>query len=159
MTIGCNIWMICLKLNWFFYGLSRMLQFSQFAWTQCYSVWDNFLLIDATDRSKINSNQKRFFIALSLYPLSFFANTPLKGTMNVILSDILLMSGKFSLKIIIRGFSTNVTIGFLLQKQWRISSKVVLDKGFLVPFWIGHFFCIKCHLKSQRNLFFSRFNH
>ena len=39
-----------------------------------YSVWDvfnNFLLIDATDRSKISSDQKRFFI-----PLSFFANTP-----------------------------------------------------------------------------------
>ena len=29
--------------------------------------------IDATDRS---SDQKRFFIALSLYPLSFFTNTP-----------------------------------------------------------------------------------
>ena len=35
-----------------------------------------FLLIDATDRSKISSDQKRFFIALSLYPLSYFANTP-----------------------------------------------------------------------------------
>ena len=48
---------------------------------QFYSVWDvfnNFLLIDATDRSKISSDQKRFFIALSLYPLSFFANTPFK---------------------------------------------------------------------------------
>ena len=81
MTISCNIWMICLKLNWFFYGLSRMLQFSQFVWTPSYSVWDvfnNFLLIDATDRSKISSDQERFFIALSLYPLSFFANTPFK---------------------------------------------------------------------------------
>ena len=27
---------------------------------------------------KISSDQKRFFIALSLYPLSFFANTPFK---------------------------------------------------------------------------------
>ena len=55
-----------------------MLQFSQFVWTPCYSVWDvfiNFLPIDATDRSKISSDQKSFFI-LSLYPLSFFANTP-----------------------------------------------------------------------------------
>jgi len=44
-----------------------------------YDVWDffnNFLLIEATDRSKISSDQKRFFLALSLYPLSFFANTP-----------------------------------------------------------------------------------
>ena len=81
MTIGCNIWMICLKLNWFFYGLSRMLQFSQFVWILCSSVlvvFINFLLIYATDRSKISSNQKHFFIALSLYPLSFFANSPFK---------------------------------------------------------------------------------
>ena len=60
-----------------------MLQFSQFVWTPCYSVRDvikNFLFIDATDRSKIIGDQKRFFIALSLYPLSFFANTPFKST-------------------------------------------------------------------------------
>ena len=36
----------------------------------------NFLLIDATDRSKISSDQKRVFSAVSLFPLSFFANTP-----------------------------------------------------------------------------------
>ena len=58
-----------------------MLQFSQFVWKLRSSVWDffnNFLLIDATDRSKISSDQKRFFIALSLYPLSFNANSPFK---------------------------------------------------------------------------------
>ena len=58
-----------------------MLQFSEFVWPLSYLVWDvfnNLLLIDATDRSKISSDQKRFFIALSLYPLSFFANTPFK---------------------------------------------------------------------------------
>ena len=58
-----------------------MLQLPQFVWALRSSVWDvfiNFLLIDATDRSKISSDQKRFFIALSLYPLSFFANTPFK---------------------------------------------------------------------------------
>ena len=85
MTIGCNIWMICLILIWFFYGLSRMLQFSQFVWALRSSVWDvfnNFLLIDATDRSRISSDQKRFFIALSLYPLSFFANTPFKRSIH-----------------------------------------------------------------------------
>ena len=81
MAIGCNIWMICLKLNWYFYGLSRMFQLPQFVWGLRSSVWDvfiNFLLIDATDRSKISGDQKRLFIALSLYPLSFFANTPFK---------------------------------------------------------------------------------
>ena len=69
------------EIKLIFYDLNRMLQFSEFVWTPCYSVWDvfnNFFLIDATDRSKISSDQKRFFIALSLYPLSFFANTPFK---------------------------------------------------------------------------------
>ena len=64
-----------------FYGLSCMLHLSEFVWTLRYSVlvvFNNFLLIDATERSKISSDQKRFFIALSLYPLSFFANTPFK---------------------------------------------------------------------------------
>ena len=58
-----------------------MLQFSQFVWAPCFSVWDvfnNFLLIDATDRSKISSDQKLLFFAVSLYPLSIFANTPFK---------------------------------------------------------------------------------
>ena len=56
-----------------------MLHFSQFVWPLSYSVWEvfnNFLLIDETDRIKISSDQKRVFIALILYPLSFFANTP-----------------------------------------------------------------------------------
>ena len=43
------------------------------------SRFNNFLLIIATDRSKISSDKKRFFIALRLYPLSFFANTPFKN--------------------------------------------------------------------------------
>ena len=58
-----------------------MLQLSQFVWTLRSSGlvdFNNFLLIDATVRSKISSNQKRLFFAVSLYPLSFFANTPFK---------------------------------------------------------------------------------
>ena len=54
---------------------------SEFVWILRSSeqvVFNNFLLIDATARSKISSDQKRFFIALSLYSLSFFANTPFK---------------------------------------------------------------------------------
>ena len=72
------------EINLIFYSLSSMLQFSQFVWALSYSVWDvfnNFLLIDATDISKISRDQKRFFIALSLYPLSFFANTPFKQSL------------------------------------------------------------------------------
>ena len=57
-----------------------MLQISEFVWTLRSSVWivfNNFLLIDATDRSKISSNQKHLFFAVRLYPLSFFASTPI----------------------------------------------------------------------------------
>ena len=82
MTIGFNIWMICLILNWFFYDPSRMLQFSEFVWALCssvYVVFNNFLLIETKHRSKISSDQKRLFCAESLYPLSFFANTPFKS--------------------------------------------------------------------------------
>ena len=59
-----------------------MLQLSEFVWSLRSSAWvvfNNFLLIDTTDRSKNSSNQKRLFCAVSLYPLSFFANTPFKG--------------------------------------------------------------------------------
>ena len=81
MTIGCNIWMICLILIWFFYGLSRMFHLPQFVWALRSSVSDvfiNFLLIDATDRSKISSDQKRFFIALAYTPFHFSRTLPLK---------------------------------------------------------------------------------
>ena len=56
-----------------------MLQLSEFVWTLSSSAWvvfNNFLLIDATDRMKLSSDQKRLFFAVSLYPLSLVANTP-----------------------------------------------------------------------------------
>ena len=80
MTIGCYLNDL-FEIKEIFYGLSRMLHLSEFVWilrSSVLVVFNNFLLIDATDRSKIRSDQKRFFIALSLYPLSFFANTPFK---------------------------------------------------------------------------------
>ena len=42
------------------------------------SFFNNFHLVDATDRSKISSDQKRLFFSVSLCPLLFFANTPFK---------------------------------------------------------------------------------
>ena len=39
--------------------------------------YNNFVLIDATDRSKINSDQKRLFFAVSLYPFYFSRTLPL----------------------------------------------------------------------------------
>jgi len=59
--------MICLELNWFFYGLSRMLQFSEFVWALSYSVWDvfnNFLQVfndkGISDHSFFSSKNKDF---------------------------------------------------------------------------------------------------
>ena len=77
IIIGCNIWIICLELM--FYYPIRMLQLSEFVWTIRSSVWVvfiNFLLLDATDRTMFSSDRHRLFFDVSLYPLSFFANTP-----------------------------------------------------------------------------------
>ena len=49
------------------------------------AVYFNFLLTDATDRSKFSSDQKRLFFAVSLYPLLFFANTPFKSILLLLL--------------------------------------------------------------------------
>ena len=68
---------------------------SQFVWTLRSSVkvvYNNFLLIDATDRNKIRSDQKRLFFDVSLYPLSFFANTPFKD--ETLLKDLKLFKSK-----------------------------------------------------------------
>ena len=49
MIISCNIWIICLELNWFVYDPSWMLQLSDFVWTLRSSVWvvlNHFLLIE-----------------------------------------------------------------------------------------------------------------
>ena len=69
--------MICLELNWFFSDPSWILQISEFVWALRSSVWivfNNFLLIEATDRSDRSSDQKRLFFIVS--HLSFLATTP-----------------------------------------------------------------------------------
>ena len=81
MTTACNIWMICSELNWFVYNPSWMLHLSEFVWTLHSSMWvvfNNFLLIDTTDRSKISSNKKLIFIALSPYPVHLLRTLPLR---------------------------------------------------------------------------------
>ena len=62
------------------------LQFSLFGWMLPYLVkfvFKNFFFTDATDRSKISSDQKHLFFTVCLYPLSFFANTPFKLAFHV----------------------------------------------------------------------------
>ena len=87
-----KISMLCLELNWFVYDPSWMLHLSEFVWTLRSSVWvvfNNFLLIDATDRSKISSDQKRLF----------FVNTPFKEVDSILLllNQIVLVFSHFSL--------------------------------------------------------------
>ena len=107
--IDCNIWMLCLELNWFFYDPSWMLQLSEFVKTLRSSmrvVFNNFLLIDARDKSKISSDQKRLFFAVSLYPLLFFVNTPF----NMIKSEI--KSVSFKRICVIQGIPCIFTMSF-----------------------------------------------
>ena len=103
-----------------------MLQFPQFVWALRSSVWEvfnNFLLIEATDRSKISRDQKRFFIALSLY----FVYTPFKR-LNKNVKNIL-YSLKFYTKLIFNsdrwyGFENEakpiVKINFWILQFWNI---------------------------------------
>ena len=103
-----------IKLN--FYCLSSMLQFSQFVWPLSYSVWDvfnNFLLIDATDRSKISSDQKHFFIALSVPPFHFSWTLPLM---------VLLFSRFFYIK------SWNLVLSFLNHYTKLMKNYVQLSR-------------------------------
>ena len=78
-------WLLVVISEWFswneliFLRSELMLQLSEFLWTLRSSVWvffNNFILRDATDRSKTRSDQKHLLFAVSLNPLSFFANTP-----------------------------------------------------------------------------------
>ena len=58
-----------------------MLHLSEFVWilrSSVLVVFNNFLLIDATDRSEIRSDQKRLFFAVSLYPFNFSRTLPLR---------------------------------------------------------------------------------
>ena len=86
--------MICLELNYFLRSESNNATFKicadsrdsrkrswsrNTAGTLCSSVWVDFnifLLMDATDRIKISSDHHRIFFDVTLYPHSFFTNTP-----------------------------------------------------------------------------------
>ena len=47
-----------------------------------WGVFNHFLLITATDRNNISSHQPQIQFGISLYPLSFFANSPFKQFQN-----------------------------------------------------------------------------
>ena len=77
------------EIKLIFYSLSRMLQIIQFVSPLSYSVWDvfnNFLLIDATDRSKISSDQKRFFYRTKPIPPFIFREHVFKEDIVVFIS-------------------------------------------------------------------------
>ena len=60
----------CLELNWLLYDPRWVLQLSELVWmlrSSASVVFNNLLLIDAINRSKISSDQKRLFFAVSLY--------------------------------------------------------------------------------------------
>ena len=74
MIIVCNIWMICLELNWFFYNRSKKFQLSELVWKLWSSVWvESFLIIFSLYRQQIEVG----LVAITIkYFSTFFANTP-----------------------------------------------------------------------------------
>ena len=67
-----------LEINLFFLWSESNIAAYEFVWTLRSLVWfvfNNFLLIDATNKSKISSDQHRTFFVVRLYQLSFFGST------------------------------------------------------------------------------------
>jgi len=66
--------MICLKLNRFFYDPSRILQLSEFVWmirSSVQVVFNYFLLIDATDRRRLEAIKNDYFSHEPIPPFIF----------------------------------------------------------------------------------------
>ena len=132
MIIGCNNWMICLELNWFFTIRVICCNF-----LYCIDVtffdkvcFNNLLLKDATDKSKISSDQKRPIFALSLYPLSFFPNTTFK-----------------TLKDFIQDWRLNLTVCYIvwvfqLSVSSFVGNRVLLDNNGNTAFPLSLFLTI-----------------
>jgi len=69
MTIVCNIWIICLELNWLFYDPSWMLQLSEFVLTLRSSAWVVFNNVSFYRRNSIE-------IRLEAIKSAFFRHKP-----------------------------------------------------------------------------------
>ena len=78
------------EINLIFYGLCRMFQLPQFVWATLFGMRRlyQFSPYRRYSISKISSDQKCFFIALSLYPLFIFANTPFKANLHIFLKTL-----------------------------------------------------------------------
>jgi len=118
MTIGCNIWMICLELNLLFYDPKLNVATFWICMDATFfsiSGFNSFLLIGETDRSKISSDQKRLFFAVSLYPLLFFANTPFNDV----------QEATWVLDILDTKYIPSSPIGCKNWKSWFLSGVIV----------------------------------
>ena len=135
MTIVCNIWMICLELNWLFYDPSWMLHLSEFVCTLRFSVWavfNNFLLIDATDRNKIIAIKSAYFHRKPIYPLSFFA----------LMKVFIQRGGDFYAS---RNYLTKRIRGFDCAIEMNISNKI--KKKIIKTYKIWKTFLCSCQIK------------
>jgi len=129
MTVGCNIWMICLKLNWLFYNPSLILQLFEFVWTL-----RSFLLIDATDRSTISSDQKRLFFAVSVYPLSFFANPPYDENWSYYFLGEMLTKLSLDNTMLVYKFLQELQYSLLYSLSWKL--RYILNPDRLI--WVSN---------------------
>ena len=80
------------------------MQLSDFVWTLRSSVWfvfNNFLLINAANRSKICSDHHQNVFDVSLYPIHFFRTLPLIIKLGKILLLLIILLGKILLILIV----------------------------------------------------------
>ena len=77
---------------------------SDFVWTLRSSIWfvfNNFLLINAANRSKVCSDHHQKFFDVSLYPIHFFRTLPLIIKLGKILLLLIILLGKILLILIV----------------------------------------------------------
>ena len=86
----CNIWIISFKFNWILYELGKIIQLRGCVLcivlrSSVLVVFNHFLILDATDRSIIKSNQYRNQFKLAFNNFFIFANTLFRPSVCLVL--------------------------------------------------------------------------
>ena len=122
----CNIWIISFKFNWILYELGKIMQLRgcvlcMVLRSSVLVVFNHFLILDATDRSKIKSNQFK----LAFTPFFIFANILCRPSVCLVLhADISAQLAKIYYLLPVGSFSF-VYMHPLMQSDGRVDFSIV----------------------------------
>ena len=138
--IACNIWRFSFKFNCFINCLGTIMQYVNlygfFAFR--YEPFLTFLLIDATDRSKVRSNETRIKIGI---PLFIFAITPFKYFSIIMINPFpvfLLKWNEKSFILILRNFTVTFSQGIIIEKSLNsLKKNYIIEELFFYEIWVS----------------------